>query len=579
MQQTKLIPKLITVFKEGYTQKNLVNDIIAGIIVGIVALPLSIALAIASGVKPEQGLYTAVIGGFLISALGGSRFQIGGPTGAFIVIVYNIVQQYGYDGLATATLMAGVLLILMGVSRLGSVIKFIPYPLTVGFTSGIALIIGVSQFRDFLGLTMENVPAEFLEKCFAYSENIMSVNFYALGIGLLSLLLIVYWPRITKKIPGSLIAIFVATLLVQIFNLPVETIESRFGTVSGSLPAPRLPSMNWDLITSLSSPALAIAILAGIESLLSAVVADGMTGTRHRSNMELVAQGVANIASPIFGGIPVTGAIARTATNIKNGGRTPVAGIVHALTILVIILFFGKWASLIPMATLSAILIMVAYNMSEWRLFVGLFRSPKADVMVLLTSFLLTVFVDLTVAIEVGIVLAALLFMHRMASVTQAGYITKSLNEEDEINDPNALKIRSVPDGVEVFEIYGPFFFGAADQFKDALRIVDAIPKVLIFRMRDVLTLDATALRALEDVYRKTVKDGTILILSGVHAQPLITIERSGLFDLIGEENVLGNIDSALNRARSILGIPEIKRPGPFVPTVSRENMESGNSA
>lgn len=382
-----------------------------------------------------------------------------------------------------------------------------------------------------------------------------------------------------KKIPGSLIAILLATLLVQMFNLPVETIESRFGTVSGSLPAPRLPSMNWDLITSLSSPALAIAILAGIESLLSAVVADGMTGTRHRSNMELVAQGVANIASPIFGGIPATGAIARTATNIKNGGRTPVAGIVHAMTILVIILFFGKWASLIPMATLSAILIMVAYNMSEWRLFVGLFRSPKADVMVLLTSFLLTVFVDLTVAIEVGIVLAALLFMHRMASVTQAGYITKSLNEEDEINDPNALKIRSVPDGVEVFEIYGPFFFGAADQFKDALRIVDAIPKVLILRMRDVLTLDATALRALEDVYRKTVKDGTILILSGVHAQPLITIERSGLFDLIGEENVLGNIDSALNRARSILGIPEIKRPGPFVPTVSRENVESGSSA
>ncbi|MGD9898845.1 MAG: SulP family inorganic anion transporter [Calditrichaceae bacterium] len=578
MQQTKLIPKLFTVFKEGYTQKNLANDIIAGIIVGIVALPLSIALAIASGVKPEQGLYTAVIAGFLISVLGGSRFQIGGPTGAFIVIVYNIVQQYGYDGLATATLMAGVLLILMGVSRLGSVIKFIPYPLTVGFTSGIALIIGVSQFRDFLGLNMDDVPAEFLDKCFAYSENIMSANFYAVGIGLLSLLIIVYWPRITKKIPGSLIAILIATLMVQMLNLPVETIESRFGTVSGSIPAPRLPSMNWDLITSLSSPALAIAILAGIESLLSAVVADGMTGTRHRSNMELVAQGVANIASPIFGGIPATGAIARTATNIKNGGKTPVAGIVHALTILVIILFFGKWASWIPMATLSAILIMVAYNMSEWRLFMGLFRSPKADVMVLLTSFLLTVFVDLTVAIEVGVVLAALLFMHRMSSVTQAGYITKSLNEEDDINDPNSLKIRSVPDGVEVFEIYGPFFFGAADQFKDALRIVDAIPKVLILRLREVFALDATALRALEDVYRKTVKDGTILVLSGVHAQPLITIERSGLFDVIGEENILGNIDSALNRARTILGLPEIKRPGPFVPTVARENAKSGSS-
>ncbi|MCK6620840.1 MAG: sulfate permease [Calditrichaceae bacterium] len=571
IQPTKLEPKLITVFKEGYSRRLFFRDLAAGIIVGIVALPLSIALAIASGVKPEQGLYTAVIAGFLISVLGGSRFQIGGPTGAFIVIVYDVVQKYGYDGLAAATVMAGVLLVVMGFARLGAVIKFIPYPLTVGFTAGIALIILTSQIRDFLGLKMDSLPADFIEKLLAYSESLGSINLYALGIGLLSLLIILYWPKVTRRVPGSLAAILLATALVQWLHLPVETIGSRFGSVPNMLPAPRLPAISWELLRELSSPALAIALLAGIESLLSAVVADGMSGTRHRSNMELVAQGVANIASPIFGGIPATGAIARTATNLKNGGKTPVAGITHALTVLLIMLFFGKLAALIPMATLAAILIMVAYNMSEWHLFVKLFRSPKSDILVLLASFLLTVLIDLTVAIEVGIVLAAFLFMHRMATVTQTGYVTESLREEEEGDDPLALSKREVPEGVEVFEIYGPFFFGAADQFKDALRVVERIPKVLILRIRHVFAMDATALRALEDVYEKSRKDGTVLVLSGVHAQPLMALERSGLLERIGEENVHLNIDDALNRARAILGLPPVERPTPVVPTVARE--------
>jgi len=559
--QSKLEPKLFSVLKEGYSRQQFSKDLVAGVIVGIVALPLSIAFGIASGVKPEQGLYTAIIAGFLISIFSGSRVQVGGPTGAFIVIVYGVVQQYGYDGLATATLIAGVLLVLMGFSRLGAVIKFIPYPVTVGFTSGIALIIFVTQIRDFFGLGMGNVPAEFIEKWVAYGEHMDTLNPYAIGIGVLSFLIIVYSPKLTRKIPGALIAIFVATAIVHLFKLPIETIGSRFGSVPTMLPAPRLPSVSWELIQKMFSPAIAIAALAGIESLLSAVVADGMTGRRHRSNMELIAQGIANIASPIFGGIPATGAIARTATNIKNGGQTPVAGIIHAVTLLLILLFFGKWASLIPMATLAAILMRVAYNMSEWHLFVKLLRSPRADVTVLMTTFLLTVFIDLVVAIEIGLVLAAFLFMKRMADVTQIGFITKSLDSDEVSDDASSLEGRDIPKDVEVFEIEGPFFFGAADRFKDTLNTIERRAKVLILRMRYVPAIDATALRALEDVVAKTKREGTVLILSGLHRQPRGALDRAGVLDRIGRKNLCYDIDAALERARSIVGGNEKPQP------------------
>lgn len=577
MSSTLLVPKLVTVLREGYTRQQFSKDLLAGIIVGVVALPLAIAFAIASGVKPEQGLYTAVIAGFLISALSGSRVQIGGPTGAFVVIIFDIVQRFGYDGLAIATMLAGVLLILMGLARLGAVIKFIPYPVTVGFTSGIALIILVGQIRDLLGLQMTSVPSEFLEKILAYGEHLGSTSPAAVGVGMTTILLVKFWPRITHRIPGSLIAILATTAAVAAFNLPVETISSRFGPVPNSLPMPRLPALpDWQLLTQLFSPALTIALLAGIESLLSAVVADGMTERRHRSNMELIAQGVANLITPLFGGIPATGAIARTATNIKNGGQTPIAGIVHAFTLLLILLFFGKWAALIPMPTLAGILVVVAWNMSEAHLFAKLLRGPRGDVLVLLSTFGLTVLIDLTVAIQVGMVLAAFLFMQRMADATQVGFVSRELNgegEEEDNNDPLSLRWRRVPAGVEVFEINGPFFFGAADKFKNALGDVSEPPKVLILRMRHALTLDATALQALESVYEKSIKQQTLLLLSGVHSQPLIVMERSGFLDRIGSDNVLGNIDDSLNRAREVLGLPLAPPPQSFTPTVSREKI------
>ncbi|MEZ4765918.1 MAG: SulP family inorganic anion transporter [Calditrichia bacterium] len=516
------------------------------------ALPLAIAFAIASGVKPEQGLYTAIIAGFLISALSGSRVQIGGPTGAFIVIVYGIVQQYGYDGLATATLISGILLIAMGFARLGAVIKFIPYPVTVGFTTGIALIIFAGQIRDFLGLDIATVPSEFIEKWVAYAHHFDSFNPAALGLGVLTIATVQLFPRVTRLVPGSLVAILVTTALVSLFNLPVETIGSRFGEVPTSLPKPQLPNISFELIGQMFSPALSIALLAGIESLLSAVVADGMTGRRHRSDMELIAQGVANIFSPIFGGIPATGAIARTATNIKNGGITPISGIIHAITLLLIMLFFGKWAALIPMPTLAGILIVVSYNMSEWHLFVKLFRSPRSDVLVLLATFLLTVLLDLTVAIQVGVVLAALLFMRRMSEVTKVGYVTRQMNDEDAAEEPIEDQA-GIPDGVEIFEVNGPFFFGAAERFKSALGVVHQKPQVLILRMRHVLSIDATGIKALDEVIAKTQREGTHLILSGVHTQPLFALEKIGLVDQIGRENLCENLDSSIKRAKKII--------------------------
>jgi SulP family sulfate permease len=552
MSESRLEPKLLTVLREGYTKHLFAKDLGAGLIVGVVALPLALAFAIASGVNPEQGLFTAIVGGFIISALSGSRVQIGGPTGAFVVIVYGVVQRYGYDGLAAATLIAGALLVVMGFTRMGAVIKFIPYPVTVGFTAGIALIIFSSQFRDLFGLQMGDVPAHFIEKWGAYGTALHSFTPPALGVSVGTILILVLWTRVTRFVPSPIVAILVTTAVVHVFHLPVETIGSRFGDVPDRLPTPRLPDVDFATIRSVFSPAISIALLAGIESLLSCVIADGMTGRRHRSNTELVAQGAANIASPIFGGIPCTGAIARTATNVKSGGQTPFAGIIHALVLLLIMLFLGKWATLVPMATLAGILVVTAYRMSEWRLFARVFRSTKSDTTVMVTTFLLTVLVDLTVAIQVGVVVAAFLFMKRMADVTQTSYLKDEIEETD-FDDEERVSERRVPDGVAVFEIYGPFFFGAADKFKSTLNRVDKKPKVIVLRMRHVLTMDATGLHALEDVNEKAKRDGTALILSGVHAQPLVVMKQSGFADILGMENMTTTLDSALARAREVL--------------------------
>ncbi len=567
-----LVPKLFTTLKD-YDREQFTRDVIAGVIVGIVALPLAIAFAIASGLPPERGLYTAIVAGFLISLLGGSRVQIGGPTGAFVVIVSGIVQVHGVDGLVVATLMAGFILVAFGLLRLGAAIKFIPYPVTIGFTSGIALIIFSSQIRDLLGLEMPSVPSEFLSKWDAYVHAFDSVNPWALVVAVAAFTIILVWPKVSTKIPGPFVALIVTTLGVQLLHLPVETIGARFGAIHAGLSKPAIPGVSWATITALAGPAFTIAFLAGIESLLSAVVADGMIGGRHRSNMELVAQGVANIVSPLFGGMPATGAIARTATNVKNGGRTPVAGMVHAITLLLITLFFGRWASLIPLATLAAILVVVAFHMSEWRTFVSEFRAPKSDVAVLLTTFLLTVLVDLTVAIEVGMVLAAFLFMRRMAEVTNIRVLTHEFADpvDDFEGDPNAVRRRVIPEGVQVYEITGPFFFGAAEAFKDRVGRIAGKPKVLIVRMRHVPAIDSTGLHALRDLARRSQKEGTLVILSDVHTQPVVALERSGFYDELGEDNIHGNIDDALNRAREHLGLPPVERPEFARPTVARE--------
>ncbi len=547
------------------------KDVIAGVMVGIVALPLAIAFAIASGVSPEKGLITAVVGGFLVSFLGGSRVQIGGPTGAFIVILYGIVQQYGVNGLVLATIMSGIILMIMGFAQFGSLIKFIPYPVIVGFTSGIAVIIFSSQVKDFLGLDIAVVPADFIGKWTAYAHNLPTLHLSSLMIGTIALLIIVFWPKVSRKIPGSLVAIIVTTLMVCYLPLDVATIASRFGEIPSTIPAPSLPSFDFATIQHLIMPATTIALLGAIEALLSAVVADGMIGSRHKSNMELIAQGAANIITPLFGGIPVTGAIARTATNVKNGGRTPVAGIVHALTLLLIMLLFGKWAKLIPMPALAAILIVVAWNMSEVKVFRQLLKSPRSDIIVLLTTFGLTVVFDLTLAIEIGMLLAVILFMQRMAQLSNVGVITNELTDRDEEDDPNTIVTRKVPAGVEVFEINGPFFFGAASKFREAMHIVEKAPKIRIIRMRSVLSIDATGLNMMKELLKDCSKTDTTLILSGVHAQPLFALQQYGLYDEVGEENIFGNIDDALDHAREILGLAKTGRQKNFTPTVQRE--------
>ena len=546
----KLEPKLFTILREGYTRKQFQGDLVGGLTVGIVALPLAIALAIASGVKPEQGLYTAIFAGFVIAVLGGTRAQISGPTGAFIVIVYGIVQKFGYDGLVVATLLAGIILIVMGLARMGAFLKFVPYPVVVGFTSGIALIIFSSQVGDFLGLKIDKVPADFTEKWIEYVRHFGTIDRNTVAVGVVSLLIIILWPRfVTRRIPGPLIAILVATFVVQYFHIPVETIGTRFGDVPSGLPVPTFPSVTWPMVQQLFSPALTIAILAALESLLAAVVADGMMGTRHRSNMELVAQGAGNIVSVIFGGVPATGAIARTATNIKSGGQTPISAIIHCVFLLLVLLFIGKWAALIPMATLAAVLLVVAYNMSEWREFIHLLSSPRGDIAVLLATFLLTIFVDLTVAIQVGILLAAFVFLQKMSKETQVDLITSNLADEDEFATRDMSKI-DIPQGVEVFEVYGSLFFGAVAQFRESIRVIAKKPKVIILRMRNVPSIDASGIHILEELAAEGRRDGYILVFSAVSRSVYRVLRKSGFTETVGRKNFAGDIFAALAIAK-----------------------------
>jgi SulP family sulfate permease len=547
------VPKLVTTLRD-YDRRQLLNDVTAGVIVGIVALPLAIAFAIASGVTPGRGLWTAIVAGFLISALGGSRVQIGGPTGAFVVIVYGIVQKYGIDGLTVATLLAGILLVAMGFAKLGSVIKFIPQPVITGFTSGIAIIIFSSQVKDLFGLRMGALPAEFLPKWGAMLANVTRITPAALGLSAATLAVLILWPRVSHRIPGPFVALILSTVVVQLLHLPVETIGSRFGALNAGIPHPQLPHLSLTQVTALVGPAFTIAMLAAIESLLSAVVADGMIGGRHRSNVELVAQGVANIASPLFGGIPATGAIARTATNVKNGGRTPIAGMTHAATLLLITLFFGRYAGLIPLATLAAILVIVAYHMSEWRTFRAELHAPKSDVAVLLTTFGLTVLVDLTVGIAVGLILAAFLFIRRMATVTTVNLFAGGAEADDELSvDPAEPWRLNVPRGASVFEIKGPLFFGAVETFRETLDHLDEHPRVLIVRMRDVHAVDATGIHALKDVIRRSARDGSRVLLTDVQPQPRAALSDAGVFALIGESSVVPEIDDALAIAYEML--------------------------
>ncbi len=553
MNTGRLVPKLFTTMR-GYTRRQFAADATAGIIVGVVALPLCIAFAIASGVTPERGLYTGIVAGLLISCLGGSRVQVGGPTGAFVVILAGIVAQYGVDGLIVATLMAGFILVAMGFLKLGAVIKFIPFPVTTGFTAGIALIIFSQQIKDLLGLRIDAVPAEFFGKWASYVSHLGTISPTTALLSAGSLAVLILWPRISTKIPSPFVALMAGTIAVQVLGLDVETIGSRFGVINASLPSPHWPVVTEKMLRDLAGPAFTIAILGAIESLLSAVVADGMIGSRHRSNMELVAQGVANIVSPLFGGIPATGAIARTATNVRNGGRTPVAGIVHSFTLLAITLFAGKYAALIPMATLAAILVVVAYHMSEWRVIRSEIRgAPRPDVAVLVTTFLLTVVVDLTVAIAVGMVLAAFLFMKRMADTTTIAAVAAELRAETEergTDAPRPKRDARIPHDVEVYDVNGPFFFGAAESFKDALRKVHWKPRALILDMADVPVIDSTGIRALGEVIRQTQSEGTVILLADLQPGPRATLLGTPLAAALGP----GQLDLTLDDAVRSLG-------------------------
>lgn len=553
-------PELLKSLK-GYNSKIFLKDLSAGIIVGIVALPLAIAFAIASGVEPERGIYTAIIAGFLISVLGGSKVQIGGPTGAFVVIVYGVIQNFGYSGLMIATILAGILLVLMGAFKLGGLVKFIPYTIITGFTAGIAVTIFTTQIGDFFGLTTGKMPGDFVGKIKVYAECFNTINWYSFGMALVSLVIIFLWPKINKKIPGSLIVIILATLVNLLINKTLswqtDTIGSRYGAIPSSLPAPTLPAFNLNQIVDLFPTAISIAVLAAIESLLSAVVADGMIGSKHDSNTELIAQGIANIASPLFGGIPATGAIARTATNIKNGGRTPIAGIIHAITLLLIMLVLGRFVVYIPMAALAAVLVSVSWNMAGFPAIKGIFKGQKSDITVLLVTFVITIFIDLTVAIEVGLLFAAFFFIKKMIDVSevreQRSSIVGGITTVNPINPDTAEESLEIPTGVLVYEIEGPLFFGTVQKFEQSVERAKIDYKVIILRMRNTIYLDAGGLRALEQLKEACDKKGVTIVLSGIHTQPYLLLQKTGMAKILGEENIYDHIDKALQRAENLV--------------------------
>ena len=546
-------PKLFSCLK-GYNKSTFMADLMAGIIVGIVALPLAIAFGIASGVTPEKGIITAIIAGLLISVFGGSKVQIGGPTGAFIVIVFGIIADYGMNGLIIATFLAGIFLILMGVLRVGTIIKYIPYPIIVGFTSGIALTIFTTQIKDLFGMQIADVPADFVSKWIVYFQHFNTMNIWPLLIGLGSILIIVYTPKISKKLPGSLLAIIIMTVVALLLKnyagvTTIETIGDRF-TINPDMPTPEVPKITWEVFTKLMSPALVIAMLGAIESLLSAAVADGVIGDKHDSNQELVGQGIANMACSLFGGIPATGAIARTMTNINNGGRTPIAGIIHALVLLLIYFFLMPLAKYIPMSCLAGILVVVSYNMSEWRSFKAILKNPKSDIIVLLVTFFLTVIFDLTVAIEVGILIACLLFMRRMSEVTKVSVETEEIDLNADSDLPYNNEHLIIPDRVEVYEINGPYFFGIANRFEEVMNDVGKHPAVRIIRMRKVPFIDSTGVHNLTNLCKKCLKKDVHIVLSGVNDKVMEVLTKAGFDELIGKENICSHITIALERAK-----------------------------
>ena len=549
-------PKLFSTLKNGYDKQTLVQDLLAGVIVGIVALPLAIAFGIASGATPEAGILTAIVAGFIISFFGGSKVQIGGPTGAFIVIVYGIIQEYGMSGLCIATFMAGAFLILMGVLHLGTIIKYIPYPIVVGFTSGIALTIFATQIKDLFGLQIESVPAGFIDKWAVYFQHFDTVSWWSLLIGVGSILIIVFTPKISRKIPGSLVAIIIMTVLCLILRgvgvEGIETIGDRF-SISTELPQAEVPRINWESITRLAQPAMVIAMLGAIESLLSAAVADGVIGDRHDSNQELVAQGIANMVSPLFGGIPATGAIARTMTNINNGGRTPIAGIAHAIVLALIYLFLMPLVKFIPMSCLAGILVVVSYNMSEWRSFRAILKNPKSDIIVLLVTFFLTVIFDLTVAIEVGVLIACLLCMKRMAETTNVSVLSDEIDPNADSDVQGNLDHLTIPEGVKVYEINGPYFFGIGNKFEEMMGDMGGRAKVRIIRMRKVPFIDSTGVHNLQNMCRMCSQMGVKVVLSGVNPKVMKVIEDAGMDDVVGKENICSHINIALKRAEEIL--------------------------
>lgn len=562
-------PKLAETLK-GYDKKKFMADLMAGIIVGIVALPLAIAFGIASGVTPEKGIITAIVAGLVVSLFGGSKVQIGGPTGAFIIIIYGIIGQYGFEGLTIATLMAGAFLILFGVLHLGTIIKYIPYPIIVGFTSGIAVTIFTTQVKDLLGMAAGNVPSDFVEKWICYARHLTDIDPWSAAVGLLSVVLIAVWPRLSKlsprslsvfqKLPGSLVAIIVMTIGVALLKQyagvdSVETIGDRFA-ITAELPSATVPSLTWETIKMLVAPAITIAVLGAIESLLSATVADGVIGDRHDSNTELIAQGLANLATPLFGGIPATGAIARTMTNINNGGRTPIAGIIHAIVLLAIFLFLMPLAQYIPMACLAGVLVIVSYGMSGWRSFIALMKNPKSDVVVLWVTFLLTIIFDLTIAIEVGLIIACLLFMRRMAETTDVRVISQEISPEEEESDFQLgnLEHLTIPEGVEVYEINGPYFFGAGNRFEEIMGAMGhRRPCVRIIRMRKVPFVDSTGIHNLTNLCLMSQREGITVVLSGVNDKVRSTLHKAGFDQMVGNENICSHINFALERAREII--------------------------